>query len=104
MAVIQHPLCAGNRPLPSCLGGGDLDGDVYNVTWLKDLHPSHNVAPAAYTAAPKKYLNRPSTKDDVADFVADYIINDVSSPSACFFFKPTFVDFGHGSDQLVVDS
>ncbi|KAI0307864.1 RdRP-domain-containing protein [Multifurca ochricompacta] len=67
----------GTRPLPSCLGGGDLDGDVYNITFLKDLHPEQNMPPAAYDPAPKKLLDRPSTMNDVADFVADYINSDI---------------------------
>lgn len=64
--------------MPSCLGGGDLDGDMYNVASLKDLHPPQNYTPAAYKSAQKKLLPRPSTMDDVADFVADYINSDVS--------------------------
>jgi RNA-dependent RNA polymerase len=64
--------------LPSCLGGGDLDGDVYNVAFLKDLHPLRNFGPAVYKPATRKELLRPSTMDDVADFVADYINSDVS--------------------------
>lgn len=64
--------------MPSCLGGGDLDGDVYNVTFLKDLYPSQNFPPAKYDPAPRKLLEQPSTMDDVADFVADYISSDVS--------------------------
>jgi RNA-dependent RNA polymerase len=71
-------LPAGTRPLPSCLGGGDLDGDVYNVAFLKDLHPSQNIPPAEYEPAEKKQLERPSTMEDVAEFVADYINSDVS--------------------------
>jgi len=67
----------GTRPLPSYLGGGDLDGDTYNVTWFKDLHPQQNYHPAAYDPAPKKLLDRPSTMDDVADFVVDYISSDI---------------------------
>lgn len=67
----------GPRPLPSYLGGGDLDGDVYNVTWLKDLHPRQNLTPAAYDPAPKKLLDRPSTMEDVGDFVVDYISSDI---------------------------
>jgi hypothetical protein len=67
----------GTRPLPSYLGGGDLDGDTYNVTWFKDLHPPQNRPPAAYDPAPKKLLDRPSTMDDVADFVVDYISSDI---------------------------
>ena len=70
---------AGSRPLPSYLGGGDLDGDVYNVTSFKDLHPSQNIPPAAYEPAKKKLLPEPSTMADVADFVADYINSDVSA-------------------------
>ncbi|KAH9082018.1 RdRP-domain-containing protein [Lactarius deliciosus] len=64
----------GDRPLPSYLGGGDLDGDTYNVTFLKDLHPPQNHPPGAYDPAPKKLLDRPSTMDDVADFVTHFMI------------------------------
>ncbi|KAI9462500.1 RdRP-domain-containing protein [Lactarius psammicola] len=65
------------KPLPSYLGGGDLDGDTYNVTFFKDLHPRQNWTPGAYDPAPKKLLDRPSTMDDVADFVVDYISSDI---------------------------
>ncbi|KAH9025081.1 RdRP-domain-containing protein [Lactarius hengduanensis] len=67
----------GARPLPSYLGGGDLDGDTYNVTFFKDLHPPQNHPPGAYDPAPKKLLDRPSTMVDVADFVVDYISSDI---------------------------
>ncbi|KAI0061951.1 RdRP-domain-containing protein [Artomyces pyxidatus] len=67
----------GDRPLPSYLGGGDLDGDLYNITTFQDLLPPKNYPPAAYKAAKRKYLDRPSTMEDVADFVADYINNDL---------------------------
>ncbi|KLO16990.1 RdRP-domain-containing protein [Schizopora paradoxa] len=66
----------GNRPLPSCLGGGDLDGDVYNVTVDDRLHPPKTYPPAGYEPAKRRELDRPSTIDDVADFVVDYIISD----------------------------
>ncbi|KAI0051419.1 RdRP-domain-containing protein [Auriscalpium vulgare] len=68
----------GTRPLPSKLGGGDLDGDVYNVTTFADLlPPGENQDPAAYTAVERLLLDRPSNMRDVADFVADYMVNDV---------------------------
>lgn len=67
----------GTRPLASCLAGGDLDGDVYTVTSLQDLLPSQNYPPAAYKPAQKKLLPQPSTMDDVADFVVDYINSDI---------------------------
>lgn len=78
LAKLLFTLLTGTRPLPSCLGGGDLDGDTYNVTDLPDLHPPQNFPPAAYEPAPRKTLTQPSTMDDVADFVADYINSDVS--------------------------
>ncbi|KAI0335366.1 RdRP-domain-containing protein [Cubamyces sp. BRFM 1775] len=66
----------GARPLPSCLGGGDLDGDVYNVTTVTELIPPRTYHPASYEPAPKKYVDHDSTIADVADFVAEYIISD----------------------------
>ncbi len=74
--------CSGQRSLPSCLGGGDLDGDVYNVTEFEKLFPKHQYAAAAYTAATRKELDRLSTIDDVADFVVDYIVSDVCRESS----------------------
>ncbi|KAF5354905.1 hypothetical protein D9756_005520 [Leucocoprinus leucothites] len=70
----------GKRPLPSCLGGGDLDGDVYNLLPLalhKHLTPLRYFEPADYAAAERKKLNRPSTMKDVADFIMEYIVSDV---------------------------
>ncbi|KDR85157.1 hypothetical protein GALMADRAFT_233817 [Galerina marginata CBS 339.88] len=72
----------GSRPVPSCLGGGDLDGDVYNVIPLEQL-PEFTIAldrlqaPASYNPAPRKMLDRPSTMADVAEFVMEYINSDV---------------------------
>ncbi|KAI0936237.1 hypothetical protein AcV5_004426 [Taiwanofungus camphoratus] len=66
----------GERPLPSCLGGGDLDGDVYNVTAISSFRPTKIYQAASYHAAPRKLVDHPSTMEDVADFVAEYIISD----------------------------
>jgi hypothetical protein len=68
------------------LGGGDLDGDLYNLIPLDDPEfpelkkflPRKPIScPASYEPAPKKMLSRPSTMEDVADFVMEYIISDV---------------------------
>ncbi|KAF5374763.1 hypothetical protein D9758_000120 [Tetrapyrgos nigripes] len=70
----------GERPLCSVLGGGDLDGDVYNLIPLDkfpEFRPKRTCQGASYTAAPRKMLDRPCTMDDVADFFMDYINNDV---------------------------
>ncbi|KAK7694554.1 hypothetical protein QCA50_001740 [Cerrena zonata] len=66
----------GSRPLPACLGGGDLDGDVYCATMLPELRPRTTYEPARYTPALKKLLDRPSTMHDVADFVTEYLYSD----------------------------
>lgn len=68
----------GERPLPSCLGGGDLDGDLYNVTTRRDLLPRRTYKPASYDPVQKKLVDHESTMDDVADFVAEFISSDVS--------------------------
>lgn len=68
--------------MPSCLGGGDLDGDVYNLIpldTLPEFRPQKLYRPASYDPAPKKLLDRPSTMDDVADFIMEYINSDVRS-------------------------
>ncbi|KAF8973725.1 RNA dependent RNA polymerase-domain-containing protein [Flammula alnicola] len=59
----------GERPVPSCLGGGDLDGDV--------VRPRRQHPPADYDPAPKKMVDHPSTMADVANFVMEYINSDV---------------------------
>ena len=68
----------GSRPLPSELGGGDLDGDLYYVTAEPTLIPKKTHEPAAYEPAPRKEVDHESTMADVAEFVADFISNDVS--------------------------
>ncbi|CAE6521754.1 unnamed protein product [Rhizoctonia solani] len=73
--------CKGGRSLASCLGGGDLDGDLYdliNLTAWPELAPRELVEPAAYPPAPKKRIEgRPCTTDDVKDFICDFITSDM---------------------------
>ncbi|KAH8120135.1 RdRP-domain-containing protein [Phellopilus nigrolimitatus] len=66
----------GSRSLPSCLGGGDLDGDVYNITTYKPLFPRQTCEAASYSTAKRKELDRPSTMNDVIDFIVEYINAD----------------------------
>ena len=72
--------------MPSCLGGGDLDGDIYNLIPLSDPELAdfepETFPPASYPATKRKELDRPSTMDDVAEFVMDYLVSDV-----CGFFS-----------------
>jgi RNA-dependent RNA polymerase len=81
----------GDRPLPSYLGGGDLDGDEYNLIPLDTVPafmPKKTYSPAPYTPATRKVLDRPSTMDDVADFFVEYINSDVIiSCTSCFSYS-----------------
>ncbi|KAJ7577369.1 RNA-directed RNA polymerase 2 [Mycena floridula] len=70
------------RPLPSCLGGGDLDGDEYNVIPLVDLpefriDPSRTQPPGLYPAATRNELDRPCEHADIARFFMGYITSDL---------------------------
>ena len=48
------------------------------VTTFEDLHPTLPCPPAEYGSAKKKLTTRPSTMQDVADFITEYIYSDVS--------------------------
>jgi RNA-dependent RNA polymerase len=83
----------GERAIPSFLGGGDLDGDTYNVwspscvckcterwTHLRSyplLPRTANQEPGSYIAAEKKLVDHLCNMDDVKDFFVDYITSDV---------------------------
>jgi RNA-dependent RNA polymerase len=74
--------CKGQRSLPSMLGGGDLDGDIYNLILDERLHPTIQFEPGAYTQPRLVTLSRPSTAQDIADFVVNYIKVDIT-PIVC---------------------
>ena len=50
---------------------------VYNVTDYAPLHPKICYPAAAYDPARKKLVDRPSTIEDVIDFVVDFMDSDV---------------------------
>lgn len=67
----------GDRPVPSMLSGGDLDGDDYIIIWDEDF-TAHvkNQVPASYTAAPPMMLDRNVEIADIAQFFVNYMKND----------------------------
>ncbi|EJT98377.1 RdRP-domain-containing protein [Dacryopinax primogenitus] len=69
--------CRGVRPIPSMLGGGDLDGDEFNVVQYSSLFPQYPADPDDYTAAERAELDRDCTMNDVIDFIIDYVNNDL---------------------------
>ncbi|KAG5644736.1 hypothetical protein DXG03_007865 [Asterophora parasitica] len=86
----------GSRPLPSCLGGGDLDGDVYNLIPLNsrsEFNILQTYQPAKYEAAPKKLVDHDSTMTDVAEFVMEYINSDVRRQQVHFTLSTNVLHF-----------
>ncbi|KZS90023.1 RdRP-domain-containing protein [Sistotremastrum niveocremeum HHB9708] len=73
--------CDGPRPLPSFLGGGDLDGDLFEICFHSDLliigKDRAGTKPAAYDPIPLKQLDYDSKIEDIVDFVVDYFVSDV---------------------------
>ncbi|GAA6064674.1 hypothetical protein JCM10212_001790 [Sporobolomyces blumeae] len=69
----------GSRSLPLCLGGGDLDGDLYQLITLPPLIPRRDkLHPAADYAAPRmERLSRPATIDHGVDFFLGYVTSDL---------------------------
>ncbi|KAF9243729.1 RdRP-domain-containing protein [Melanogaster broomeanus] len=69
--------CRGDRPLASCLGGGDLDGDDFNLILDPELLPQTVAIPGAYQSLPIKTTPHPCGIEDVVDFIFDYIEADL---------------------------
>ncbi|KJZ71946.1 hypothetical protein HIM_08626 [Hirsutella minnesotensis 3608] len=67
----------GARDLPSCLSGGDLDGDLYNVIWDPLARPKVVFGPADYPRTRPPELDRPVTRDDIADFFIKFMKTDI---------------------------
>ncbi|KAL4067761.1 RNA dependent RNA polymerase-domain-containing protein [Scleroderma citrinum] len=67
----------GTQSLPNSLGGGDLDGDTYEVIQHGPLLVPEHHNPASYPPSKPFKLDTPSTIDDVCDFIVEYINSDV---------------------------
>lgn len=94
----------GSWSLPNGLGGGDLDGyetllsitdnsviqnfsDMYEVIQYGDLLVPEHHDPASYTPQATFKLERPSTIDDLCDFIVEYINSDVVVWDITFSFE-----------------
>ncbi|CAN8077242.1 unnamed protein product [Agarophyton chilense] len=75
--VIVFPR-TGRRPLPSMLGGGDLDGDIFFCIFEKTIaYPRSQPYPAMVHKSPDpQELDHDVQVSDVADFFVQYIRND----------------------------
>ncbi|KAK9930038.1 hypothetical protein M0R45_027097 [Rubus argutus] len=63
----------GQRPHPNECSGSDLDGDLYFVSWDRDLIPPKTTKAMNYTTAPTVELDHDVTMEEVADFFTNYI-------------------------------
>jgi hypothetical protein len=81
----HHPLRAlrncivfsqkGERDLPSCLSGGDLDGDIYSIIWDQDAvrQCQHVFEPADYPRVEPLNIQRPVKREDMTDFFIQFM-------------------------------
>ncbi|XP_041013861.1 probable RNA-dependent RNA polymerase 1 [Juglans microcarpa x Juglans regia] len=66
----------GERPHPNECSGSDLDGDLYFVSWDRDLIPPRQIQPMEYIAAPTKQVDHDVTIEEVEEYFTDYIVKD----------------------------
>ncbi|PQQ02925.1 RNA-dependent RNA polymerase 2 [Prunus yedoensis var. nudiflora] len=66
----------GERPHPNECSGGDLDGDLFFISWDKDLVPSYTVPPMDYSARRPRIMDHTVTLEEIQKFFVDYMIND----------------------------
>ncbi|KAJ3983189.1 RdRP-domain-containing protein [Lentinula detonsa] len=71
--------CKGKRSLPSMLGGGDLDGDIYNLILDDAFHPPKDftAVAGAYEPLQPTVTSHPCGVQDVVDFVINFIKSDL---------------------------
>lgn len=66
----------GPRDLPSKLGGGDLDGDLFNIIADPRLWPKNTVEAADYPRLPPIDIGRRVENSDISNFFLDFMSND----------------------------
>lgn len=66
----------GERPHPNECSGGDLDGDLYFISWDEKIIPPRTVSPMDYTASRPRIMDHDVTLEEIQQFFVDYMIND----------------------------
>ncbi|KAL8457723.1 hypothetical protein ACS0TY_035550 [Phlomoides rotata] len=66
----------GDRPHPSECSGGDLDGDLYFISWDESIIPPRTVTPMDYTGRRPRIMDHDVTLQEIQTFFADYMISD----------------------------
>lgn len=66
----------GERPHPNECSGGDLDGDLYFVSWDESIIPPRTVTPMDYTGRRPRLMDHDVTLEEIGKFFVDYMISD----------------------------
>ncbi|XP_060204819.1 RNA-dependent RNA polymerase 2 isoform X1 [Lycium barbarum] len=66
----------GERPHPNECSGGDLDGDLYFISWDENLIPKQTVTPMDYTGRRPRIMDHEVTLEEIQRFFVDYMISD----------------------------
>ncbi|KAK7389041.1 hypothetical protein VNO78_23873 [Psophocarpus tetragonolobus] len=66
----------GRRPHPNECSGGDLDGDLFFISWDNHLIPCQTEAPMDYTGRRPRITDHNVTLEEIQQFFVDYMIND----------------------------
>ncbi|KAI0029220.1 RdRP-domain-containing protein [Vararia minispora EC-137] len=101
----------GERSLASCLGGGDLDGDVFDIyIGNPELLPVMVEQAATYDSVTPYQLpdGRTATIEDICDFVVEYINSDVLALDHCRSIQGSVisraVDYAKHGNPIDLDS
>ncbi|MCI03582.1 RNA-dependent RNA polymerase 2-like, partial [Trifolium medium] len=62
--------------IPNECSGGDLDGDLFFISWDKVLIPSQTDDPMDYMGRRPRIMNHNVTLEEIQQFFVDYMIND----------------------------
>ncbi|XP_030521901.1 RNA-dependent RNA polymerase 2 [Rhodamnia argentea] len=66
----------GERPHPNECSGGDLDGDLFFISWDEDIIPMRTDTPMDYTGRRPRITDHEVTLEEIHKFFVDYMIND----------------------------
>ncbi|CAN6448638.1 unnamed protein product [Victoria cruziana] len=66
----------GSRPHPNECSGGDLDGDLYFISWDENIIPPNTDPPMHYIGRRPRIMAQEVTLREVQEFFVNYMIND----------------------------
>ncbi|KAJ4801872.1 RNA-dependent RNA polymerase [Rhynchospora pubera] len=66
----------GKRPHPNECSGGDLDGDLYFVSWDEQLIPHEIDPPMDYSGPRQRTMDHDVSLEEIQNFFVDYMEND----------------------------